>query len=402
MTRKKVGGRKRRWLRWTGVVLLVAGWLAAGQVLVRGDIEAWLNDTFDGKARVRFVLLWPDLDATAFGVSVKGKSFDLRARRTRVDLNAFGLFGDEPVEAVEVTGLTAHLVEGEPISLFRADEASRPSGGAGDDILVPDLDPLQVPPLTFRDPRVVLRGETDTEVFSTTRVAVEQVGDRSFELTAEPGMLARIPFEKLTTRLIPRAGHVLLNDVKLRAFNGVIGGIVDIDTSSAGLINGDVELHFVEVERLWETYALPYAEKRRGDLSGHIVFEGDRPAVSALKGTGNVTLKRARFFSPLSFKVLVVMKVPAAEESMLTGGAMSFSFERSLLYVERGRFDARGFDLAVQGIISFDGAADLEIKHAGTTVSVSGKLEDPRIKVLPLNGLTAPFDRLFRERVRAR
>ncbi len=398
MARKKLGAerKRRRWVRWAVAGGVLAVWLTVSQLVVRRQIQGVLSETFLGEARVSFALLWPDLDATAFGVRVKGETFELHASRMRVDLKLLGLFGDDPVEGVEITGLRATVHEGQPVAFFREPHEARESAGAHE----ADLDPLQLPPMQLRSPTVVIAGERDVTVFSAGDVSLVQVGDRTFQIEASAGELGAIPFDKMTTRLIPRAGHVLLNDLKVHAFNGVLGGIIDVDTGRAGAINGDLELHFVEVERVWRTFDLDYAEKRRGDLSGRIVFEGDGTSFDSLKGTGELQLKRARFFSPLSFKVLMMMKVPAAEESMLTRGAMKFSFERSLVYVEKGRFDARGFDLAVQGIVGLNGRADLEIVHAGTTVSVSGDLAEPRIKVLPFNGVTAPFDRMFRERVK--
>jgi hypothetical protein len=40
------------------------------------------------------------------------------------------------------------------------------------------------------------------------------------------------------------------------------------------------------------------------------------------------------------------------------------------------------------------------VSHAGTVVAVSGRIDEPTITVLPFSALTAPVDRLFRERVK--
>jgi hypothetical protein len=304
----------------------------------------------------------------------------------------WGVFGADPVEELEVDGLRAHVDPGERIRLFRDPLAA---GAKAEEAA--DLDPFRLPDTEFTDAEFLL-GED--RVLTVGRVSVRQVGDRTFGISTSPGELARVPFEKLTARLIPRAGHVLLNDLKLRAFNGMIGGVIDIDTNRAGAFNGDVEAHFVEVEDMWRTYGLPYAEKRRGDLSARVVFHGDRPDPAALQGTGSLKLRRARFFSPLSFRILLVLKVPVEAESMLTGGEMKFSFEDSLAYVEEARFNAQSYVLEGRGILSFAGGVDLEVEHAGTTVAVSGRLEDPKVKVLPFSHITLPFERLFRERVR--
>ncbi|MFI5403548.1 MAG: hypothetical protein ACHQ1G_11475, partial [Planctomycetota bacterium] len=237
-------------------------------------------------------------------------------------------------------------------------------------------------------------------VFSADVLDAIQVGDLTYRLEATGGSLAVVPFEKLTARLIPRAGHLLLSRLRLRAFNGMAAGMLDVDTASAGGFNGEAEWRFVEVDEVWKTYGLPYAEKRKGDLAGKVVFQGDRVALDALKGKGEMTLENASFFSPLSFKVFLVMKVPVAAEAPLTRGSMTFSFEDSKFYLESSRFLARDFDLDGQGIVSFAGGCDLEVSHAGTVVAVSGRIEEPTITVLPFSAITAPVDRIFRERVR--
>jgi hypothetical protein len=160
-----------------------------------------------------------------------------------------------------------------------------------------------------------------------------------------------------------------------------------------------MEWHLVEAERIWRALGLPDADKRRGDLSGRMVFRGERPALDAIEGTGTLEMRRAAFFSPLSFRVFLTLKIPVAAEARLTSAEAGFSFGRSLVYVERAVAHASEFELAAQGLFALDGAVDMEIRHAGTTVAVSGDLADPRIKVLPFDGFTLPFDRIFRERV---
>jgi hypothetical protein len=237
-------------------------------------------------------------------------------------------------------------------------------------------------------------------VFAAGRLDATQVGDLTYRLEAEEGKLAVVPFEKLTARLIPRAGHLLLSRMRMRSFNGMVAGMLDVDTARAGGFNGEVEWRFVEVGEVWTTYGLPYAEKRRGDLAGKVVFRADRVSLDALKGTAEIELENAAFFSPLSFRVFLVMKVPVAAEAPLTRGRMTCSFEDARVYLETARFEARDFALDGRGIVSFAGGCDLEISHAGTVVAVSGRIDDPTITVLPFSAITAPVDRLFRERVR--
>jgi hypothetical protein len=394
------GPRRRRALLY-GPPLALLAWLALSHLVARPRVERWLQDTFAGEADVSWALVWPDLDVTAFGARVDGEHFTLAASRVRIGLNPWWLFGGRPIEDVGVHDLEAEVEEGAPLRLFRgSDDGDGGSGGEGDGVPRVDLDPTRYPTFDFHRPRVTLRGEEKTyTIFATDRVDVSQVGDRTFALTTGTGRLAVIPFEKMTARLIPRAGHLLLDDVKMRAFNGIVGGILDVNTDRAGAFNGELEGHFVEIEKIWEHYRLPFAEKRRGDLSGAVVFRGDRPSWDALQGKGTMQLKRAAFYSPLSFKVFLILKVPVAAEAPLTDAEMVFSFEQSLFYLEKGRANARDFHLDAQGIFAFDGACDLEVEHAGTTVAVTGQLEDPDVKVLPFDTITAPFHRIFRKRI---
>jgi len=391
---KKAEKRGKRRLLWGVPLLLLAGWLALSHFVARPQVESWLQETFEGESSVSWALVWPDLDVTAFGAAVEGEHFRLAASRVRVGINAWSIFGGPAVSDVSVYSLEAEVDEGAPLRLFRAvDEGEL----AGESV---DLDPVSYPPLEFIAPRVSLRPDGDAyTVFETGRLAVEQIGDRTFAISTDGGTLAWVPFEKLTARLIPRAGHLLLNDLKLRAFNGMIGGVLDVNTDRAGAFNGELECHFVEAGSVWRTYGLPFVEKRRGDIEGEVVFRGERPALDALEGNATIRLERAAFFSPLSFEVFLFLKVPAAAEAPLSGASMTFSFENSLLYLEAGRADARDFHLDGQGIVSFGGEIDMEVSHAGTTVAVTGRLADPGIEILPLNHVTTPFHRLFRERV---
>jgi hypothetical protein len=388
---------RRKWILY-GFPVLLLGWLAVSQFVARPRVERWLDATFNGEASVGWALIWPDLDVTAFDARVESEHFRLTASRVRIGLNASWLVGGQLIEDVGVHDLEAEIEEGQPLCLWRW---STEEGEEGDtEVVAADLDPVQYPTFDFHHPRVVLLGEEGrSTVFRTDRLDAAQVGDRTFALATHSGELSVIPFEKMTALMIPRSGHLLLDDLKMRAFNGMVGGILDVNTDRAGAFNGEFECHFVEAEGVWWNYGLPFAEKRNGDLSGHVVFRGDRPAWDALQGKGTLRLKRASFYSPLSFKVFLILKVPVAVEAPITDAELTFSFERSYFYLERARGNARGFHLDAQGIVSFDGACDLEVGHAGTTVSVTGRLEDPDVTVLPFNHITAPFHRLFRERI---
>lgn len=379
---------------------LLAGWLLLSHFVVRARVEGWLQRTFRGDAKVSWAILWPDFDATAFGVSIETLHHRLEAERVVVGVKPLAFFGGPMVDRVEVHGLSAAFDEGEPVELLRVPAAGE-EGVPGEEAPAA-ADPPRAPPLHFRGPQVFLRRPDGTarRVFAAERLAATQIGDLAYRLEADGGELAVVPFEKLTGRLIPRAGHLLLSRMRMRSFNGMIAGMLDVDTARAGGFNGEVEWRFVEVDEVWTTYGLPYAEKRKGDLAGKVVFRADRVALDALKGKGEIQLENAAFFSPLSFKVFLVMKVPVAAEAPLTRGTMTCSFEDSRFYLEAARFEARDFALDGQGIVSFAGGCDLEVSHAGTVVAVSGRIDDPKITVLPFSAITAPVDRIFRERVR--
>jgi hypothetical protein len=384
--------------------LLLAGWLLLSHFVVRARIETWLRRTFRGEATVAWALLWPDFDATAFGVKLEAPHHTLEASRVVVGLKPLAFFGGPLVDRVEVIGLRGDFDEGEPVELLRVPAAGVEGarGEEGASAASPAAEAPRAPPLRFRGPSVYLRRPDGPPrlAFSAERLDATQVGDLTYRLEATEGALSVVPFEKLTARLIPRAGHLLLSRMRLRAFNGMVAGMLDVDTASAGGFNGEAEWRFVEVDEVWTTYGLPYAEKRRGDLGGKVVFQADRVSLDALKGKGEVAMENAAFFSPLSFRVFLVLKVPVAAEAPLTRGTMTFSFEDSRFYLEAARFEARDFALDGQGIVSFAGGCDLEVSHAGTVVAVSGRIDEPTITVLPFSAITAPVDRIFRERVR--
>ena len=97
--------------------------------------------------------------------------------------------------------------------------------------------------------------------------------------------------------------------------------------------------------------------------------------------------------------MFLVLQVPALEESQLTRGEAVFSFEKESVYLERLQVFGRAFEWEAQGIINFDGRGDLEIKKGATVLAMRGTVDDPTIKVLPVSALTAPIDRLFRDRI---
>ena len=393
---KQPGSWRRRGI-WAGLVLL--GWLALSQFVVRPLFRGELERRFAGEATVRLTVVWPNLVATSFGVRLEAEHHTLSASRVSVDLNPMALFGDRLIDGIHVAALVAEIDEGERVGIFRSAAPRQGEATSRED----NLDPVRVAPLTFSDPVVVLRdGDSRKRVFSSAELSLVQAGEAVFEIDTAPGVLAGIPFEKLTARMMPRGGRLILGNVKLRSFNGILAGFFDIDLGAAGRFNGELEWYVLEAERIWRYYGLSYAEKRRGDLSGRMVFSASAFSPRAFKGTGTIRLSNAEFFSPLSFKVFLVLKIPAAQEAPIHRAELSFSFEKGVVYLEQARGYAREFDLAGRGLATFDGEVDLEVRHAGTTVAVRGSLDDPSVHVLPLDAVTLPFDRLFRERIRDR
>lgn len=373
--------------------LVVAGWVAFSHFVVRPRLHSFLASTFEGEVKVPFAILWPHLDATAFGVEVVADRFRLGASRVTVGLRPFGR---ERISRIVVAGLEADLLMGAPVHLVRGGEAGAPDGRGSE--------PVRIPPLTFLRPELAVRDRDGPRhvVVEAEEARVVQDGERTFRLECIEGSAVRVPFEKLTARLLPRGDRVIVENLKARAFHGMLAGTVDVDTSRAGAANGEIEWRFVEVEEIWRTYGLPYSEQRRGDCSGRLVFEALRPESDALRARGEARLERAHFHSPVSFRVFLVLGLPALEDSWVRSAEMDFSCEEGLLYLERGLIRGDSYELDAQGLVSFDGQADLEVDYAGTTLAVRGRLEDPTVKVLPLNAVTLPFDRLFRERIRER
>jgi len=385
--------KRRRWGR--RLLILAVIWLLSGHFLGRPLIRRELGKILNGEVGVRTVVFLPTVGLTAFGVRVQAPNHELEAGSLSIDLKLLGFFGGERVKGVTVSGLEAVLAQGEPLELLREKEPTGAAESAGGG------ERRGAPRLRFFDPTVTLRDEEGElqEVFSCERLEVHPDGEAKYRIDCGGGELTNVPFERLTSGLVPRSGHLILSEFKLRAFNGMLGGLLDINTRRAGAFNGEIEWHFVEVERVWETYGLAYKEKRRGDLSGSMVFEGWRPSLAALRGTGRLKLDNAEFYSPISFKMFLVLQLPALEESQLTRGEAVFSLERERVFVESVRVFGRSFEWEAQGILTFDGRGDLEIKKGATVLAMRGTMEEPIIKVLPVSALTAPIDRLFRDRI---
>jgi len=377
-----------------------AAWLALSYFGARPLVASRLEARLAGRAHVSFALVWPTLDVTAFGVRLDGEHFTLEAPRVHLDLSPWGLFGGRATRAVHVHELRAFVDEGKSVKIVRDDPEGGGAAGGADG---PQFEVEWMPPIVFSDSRILFRRQDGTSwtAFEADRFDLTQTDDRIFRLGAGTGVVTTIPFERLTARVIRHGGHLLFEDVKLRCFNGMAGGQVDIDLAShAGAFNGELAWHFVEVEEIWRTYRLAYAEKRRGNLSGRVHFEAERPALDSLRGTATVKLDGADFYSPISFKMVMLLDVPEIKESELTRAELNLLFRNSYVYLQDVHAEGREIkDLHARGIVSFAGAIDMEVTHGNMTIAVRGRVDDPEITPLPLNAVTVPFDRLFREKI---
>jgi len=102
----------------------------------------------------------------------------------------------------------------------------------------------------------------------------------------------------------------------------------------------------------------------------------------------------------VNFRVVGVLGLPRRKYSTIEGAEFSFLIERGLLYVESGAIHAENYELGLRGIVDLDGACDLEASYRGTTVAIRGNLSDPEEVVLPFDVVTAPFDRMYRTKLR--
>ena len=90
---------------------------------------------------------------------------------------------------------------------------------------------------------------------------------------------------------------------------------------------------------------------------------------------------------------------PVYRQGGLGDQGLIFRFENESVYLERLQVFGRAFEWEAQGILNFDGRGDLEIKKGATVLAMRGTVDDTTIKVLPVSALTAPIDRLFRDRI---
>ncbi|MHC4938226.1 MAG: AsmA family protein [Planctomycetota bacterium] len=387
----------KRWLRrlLIGLALAVAfTWLFGGHRLVEPSLRAELRESTGIEPTIGFVLVGPDLNLYAYDVRFEDERLSAHVPWAKFEIPVRKLWGSGRTRAVRVRQLKVRVkAQADLTGLGRA-------GRSGDDA---NHSPVAVKPpeLICEELGIHLEndgGELRPLLLSDWLTAIPSSA-REIEVELGAGQAGEFAFDGITTRVVPTRRHLLVSDFKMRAFGGLVDGMLDMHLGSAGRFNGELSWHLLEVERFCRHFELPYAEKRQGKLAGALRFEAASPRVSALKGSGSIRMERARFWSPVTFKVFGVLGLPQREESWVNRANVSFSIEKGLLYVEKGTVQGADYMLDVQGIFDLDGACDIEADHVGTTLAIRGKLDDPDVKVLPFNAVTVPFDRLYRERL---
>ncbi len=384
---------KRRWVRVLCVCLVL--WGALCHFVVRRQALLWLDENMVGTARVPVAVIWPWMEAQAFGVSVRAPNHELSATRATVSVNPFGLFGDRPVRRVHLYKLEAVLKEGEGFDLFKEESKEQQVSARAE----ANLDPPWMPAIFFTDPVVRVREQSgaESERLSAQSAELHRHGDREYRLTMRNGTLRTVPFEKLSADLVPRAGHLLVDRLKLHAFDGLLEGFLDIGPGAESAINGKLTARSIELEALGRCYGFAYAEELDGRVEGEVVFRGRTLSARHLEGKGRFKLEDGNFVSPVSMEVVLLLKLPVSRPSVFRSGEVVVSFGGGRLYVERATAHGSSFDLEGQGIITFDGHVDLEVTHSLTAVSVTGTLAEPKATILPVHHVTRPFERMFRE-----
>jgi len=388
----------RPWLRrlLLGLALLViAAWMVGGHHLVEPALRAELAESIGIEPEIGFVLVGPDLNLYAYDVRFEDERVHAHVPWAKFEIPLRKLWGSGRTRAIRVRHLKVRVkARSDLTGLGRARPGPGDAAGAAPVAAVP-------PELVCEE--LDVRLETDDGGAATLLhvdwLTASPRSARDIAVETGHGRVGRFPFDGITTRVVPTRRHLLVSEFKMRAFGGLVDGMLDIHLGRAGRFNGELSWHLLEVERVCRGLGLAYAEKRRGKIAGEVRFEASMPRLEAVKGTGEVRMARAHFWSPVTFKVVGVLGIPALEESWINGARASFSIEKGLLYVESGTIRGADYELGVQGIFDLEGACDIEAVHQGTTVAVRGDLEDPQVRVLPFNAVTVPFDRLYRERL---
>jgi len=379
-------------------LLVVAAWMVGGHRLIAPGLRAELREATGIEPTIGFVLVGPDLNLYAYDIRFEDDRIDAHIPWAKFEIPLRKLWGSGRTRAVRIRQLQVQVrAQADLTGLGRASRAAPEAPGAAP--------PVAAPPPEIICDELEIRLEDDdgatTPMLLADWVTARPRTANDIEVEAGPGRAGRVPFDGITTSVVPAAGHLLVSDFKMRTFGGLVDGMLDIHLGRAGRFNGEVTWHLLEAEEFCRQFGLAYAEKREGKLAGELRFDAATPRLRALKGSGSVRLERARFWSPITFKVigLGLVGMPSREESWIHRAEASFSIERALLFVESGFVRGADYELEVQGIFDLEGACDLEAEYRGTTLAIRGELEDPEVRVLPLNAVTVPFDRLYRERL---
>jgi len=389
---------KRRLL--LGAVPVVIGcWLFFGHRIAEPGLRADLTRSLGLETEIGFVLFGPDLNLYAYDVRFTAEGLDARVPWAQFVIPFSRLWGRGSTEAIRFRHLDVVVDEQADLSFL----TERKGRGEGEGETDTGDSPLREVVGQHIDIRV--RDRTtgiESPLLVTKRVSATREESGDYRLEIAKGAAGGFPFDDAVMRIVPSHGHLLVTDFKLRAFDGIVGGLLDIHLASAGRYNGEIEWHLMDVNRICHYYDVPHAAERTGRLEGSLRFHASGPLLRQLKGSGEVRLRQARFWSPVSFKVFVVLGLPSLEESWLSGAEVKLSMEDGLIYLERGTIRSPEFELELIGLAELDGDCDMEVSYRGTTLAIRGNLADPDVKVLPLDAVTLPFDRLFRKRLKKR
>ena len=378
---------------------VVASWLVFGHRIIEPRLRAQLAESIGIEPTIGFVMLGPDLNIYAHNVRFAAPGIEAHFPWTQFVIPVSRLWGEGATRSIRFRRMRAVIREHTDLTILGGSSASsrRASNADGSEGSLEELIGEGV--------EIYLRkagGGKLIPMLVTDWIEARSGRRREIDIEVGKGEAGWVPFAGASMRVVPTPGHLIVSDFKLRAFGGLVGGLLDVHLKNAGRYNGEVEWHLFDVQKICRTYGVPYAEKRRGKSAGRLRFHAAGPLLAQWRGSGEVRMHDAHFWSPITFKVFGVLGLPAREESWLHSCEIGFTVEDGLVYLERGEIRGGDYELELQGIADLDGSCDIELRYGGTTVAIRGTLDSPVVKVLPLDALTLPFDRLFRKRLRER
>ena len=385
------------------VPIVIACWLIFGHriALAAPGLKRDLEESLGLGTEIGFVMFGPDLNLYAYDVRFKAKGVEARVPWAQFRIPFSKLWGAGSTRSIRFRHLRAVVDEEADLSFLTAGKGRGEGGGEAGK--ADSGDPLEQVVGEHLD--IQVRDTTTgalTPLLVTRRATATRESNGGYRVEVEEGRVGDFPFDDVKLRLGSTHKHLLITDFKLHAFDGIVGGWLDLHLESAGQYNGEIEWHLLDVNRICRYYGVPHADKRHGRIEGELRFNAAGPQIKQINGSGAVRLERARFWSPVSFKIFVVMGVPALEESWLSGGELKLTMEAGLVYLEHGVIRSPDYEVELIGLTELDGDCDMEASFRGTTLAIRGNLADPEVKVLPLDAVTLPFDRLFRDRLKTR